>query len=90
MTLTNSRRRALEIVRDHGPIGGAAFGYRMWPQHATKNRRLRPQGAGFSGGGYLGKLRMAGLVTQVWDKNSYCGMYVLTVDGYAAIREATQ
>lgn len=82
--LSEARRRALEIVRDHAPIGGSRFGYLMWQKHKRFDRSLRPQGAGFAGAGYLAKLCTAGLVEQIHTP-AYCYEYRLTPEGRRAL-----
>ena len=61
-TLTPAQRRALTILAAEGPMGPSTFGHKMWPKHATLNRELRAQGAGYAGGTYLSKLQRLGLV----------------------------
>lgn len=67
--LTPSRRRALEILRDHGPIRPREFARVMWPDSpgwnfpAKSGPRGTHRGGGMylAAGGLLGKLRREGL-----------------------------
>lgn len=79
--LTTAQRRALEILVKHGELGGAQFGYKMWPKHSEYGRPLRPQGAGFAGGGYLRKLEKLGLVDHWHNEHRYCAMYRISKKG---------
>lgn len=83
--LSVSARRALEIVRDHGPIGGARFGHMMWPRKRNSSRGLRDQGAGFAGGAYLAKLSARGLIDR-WGGIGNHSDYRLSAAGRAALR----
>ena len=63
-------RRALAILREHGPLSPTEFAEKMWPDSPAweKVYKCGPYGASRgraivrSGGGFLGKLFAAGLV----------------------------
>jgi len=86
--LTPTRRRALEIVRDGGPILPGHFAERMWPDSECWRHvhKCGPYGASqgvmmaMAAGGFLGKLGKAGLVC--WFGSAG---YMLTAQGYAAL-----
>lgn len=56
--LTPIQIRALEVLRDEGPLISSFAGAAIWPDRQFKNA----QGEAFAGGGLLGKLRIRGLV----------------------------
>ena len=62
-TLTLAQVKALTILAEHGPLSPAQFAERMWPDspawHFSGPRRAV---MGYTGGGYLGRLRRLGLV----------------------------
>ena len=68
--LSPKRRRALEILRDCGPISPAQFAEYMWPESPcwTHIHKCGNKGASqgvmmaMAGGGFLGKLRRDGLI----------------------------
>lgn len=69
--LTDSAIKALEVLRDHGPLPPREFGEYFWGQDHPGWRRISkagPYGSTTGGGmnlaagGYLGKLRKQGLV----------------------------
>jgi hypothetical protein len=64
-SLTEAQRRALSALQDAGPRGltAAEFGRLMWESPAWTQRSS--QGYARAGGGFLGKLRRAGLASQM-------------------------
>lgn len=93
--LTDAQRRALEIVRDHGPIYPSEFGKRMWPDHDGHRRYVRcgPNGVTRGGGmrlaagGFLGKLAAKGWIrrsVRVSSPTMFTG-YALTNAGRKAL-----
>ncbi len=68
--LSDPQIRALEIIKEHGPVTPHQFALLMWPDSAGWHRITKcgpkeaTHGGGMSlaGGGYLGKLRKKGLV----------------------------
>ena len=93
MTLTPARRKALEIIRDHPGIRPRGFAEKMWPDseawsHHTKcgpNGVTRGGGMPLAAGGFLGKLRHAGLVWN--DLRNYNNDYHLTEKGKEALKD---
>lgn len=79
MKITACTRKALAILRDHGPQRPSEFAKRMWPNspkwnvHYKCGPRGSHQGGAMSqaGGAYLGKLRKAGLVADGWWPQPY-------------------
>lgn len=77
MPLTDNERRALEILRDRGPLTPGRFARLMWPtskgwKHAVKcGIKGAHQGGGMyrAGGAYIGRLRKKGLAT--WAPREY-------------------
>jgi len=71
--LTPKRRRALEIIRDHGPIGPGRFAEYMWPDSPCWQKVYKCGNAGSSrgtmmamaAGGFLGKIWDDGLIIAV-------------------------
>lgn len=97
MPLTEAQKRALTIVRDYHekhrhPIRPTEFSKLMWPDSEGHHRHTKcgPSGVSHGGGmrlaagGYLGKLRKAGLVTYTWSRYDGNG-YVLSKDGKEAL-----
>lgn len=76
MDLTKPQRKALEILRDHGPLRAGAFAAIMWPDSpgwssVTKcgpNGSTSGGGMNLAGGAYLGKLRRKGLTNRFGDR----------------------
>ena len=97
MGLTASQRRALEIVRDHGPIKPREFSEKMWPESPGHQRYskcgpsgvTRGGGMNLAAGGYLGRLRKRGWVKSeyaFWVHSYYRDLgYVLTDEGREAL-----
>ncbi|HEX5704922.1 MAG TPA: hypothetical protein VFX97_17120 [Pyrinomonadaceae bacterium] len=90
MTLTNSQRRALEIVRDHPGIAPREFAEFMWPDsdghsNLTNCGRGVTRGGGMNlaGGGYLGKLCRKGLVYRSPQRGSFG--YCVSSEGSKAL-----
>jgi hypothetical protein len=87
--LTPIQIRALAILRDKGPLLSACAGEQIWPDRKFKSR----QGAGFSGGGILGKLDKSGLVTVEYRRADASGRswpkgWALTSKGRSALAKA--
>jgi hypothetical protein len=97
--LTNSQRRALQIVAEHGPIRPARFADLMWPDSPGHMRSYNcgPYGASIgiamarAAGGYLGRLRVRGWVREEWHHAPWGGIeddgWVLTKEGRQALEE---
>lgn len=91
--LTEARRRALEIVRDHPGISASNFAARMWPDSEGWQHRRKCGGYGVHNGGgmyvaagqYLGKLRKIGLVRRDYAKQP--PETFLTPSGRSALQE---
>lgn len=93
-TLTKPQRRALEIVRACGPIGGAAFAAQMWPQCKGK-RTSKRAGYNLRAGSYLSWLNRHGLLS--WHQpplHSFlhrgCLLYELSEQGARALDAAEE
>ena len=92
--LTTKARRALEIVRDHGPIKPSWFAKKMWPDAPGWQRfsKCGPNGAHqgsgmmMAGGGFLAKLRRRGLVSMRFRASYH--EYELTTEGQEALHAA--
>ncbi len=56
--LTPIQIRAMQVLKDKGPILTGCAGEEIWPEKQFKNS----QGAALAAGGVLGKLRKRGLV----------------------------
>jgi hypothetical protein len=88
--VTAIRRRALTILRDHGPLAPLAFAELMWPDAPAWNTSTKAgkygstTGGGIirAGGAYLAKLRKAGLVQHYPGDDR---QHVLTDAGRAAL-----
>ena len=65
--ITETTRRALEIIRSHRITAPRQFARFMWPDNPgwsrTTRAGVRGGGMALAGGGYLGKLRKRGLIT---------------------------
>lgn len=89
--LTPPQRRALEIIRAHGPITPGRFADLMWPNSPGHNRihKCGPYGASkgvmmaMVGGGYLGKLWKRGLIRPVFD--GYIREWIISPAGLHAL-----
>ena len=87
--LTPSQSKALEILRDEGPLRGREFARAMWPDSPgwTRVAKCGPggshQGGGMygAGGAYMGKLRHLGLAEYI----SYTEGYCITMAGRDAL-----
>ena len=97
MKLTDSQRRALEILRDNPGIRPREFGERMWPdsdcwQHRSKcGSRGVTVGGGMNlaAGGYLGKLYRLKLASCSVRHPRYSrDGWGLTQEGREALKEA--
>lgn len=91
MTLTPGFRRALEILRDHGPIQPSRFAKFMWPDSEKWSNHVgrgSHQGGGMylAGGWLLGKLQSRGWAKRS-DREFHGVNYHLTGEGRAALRE---
>ena len=71
--MTKPRERALEILREHGPLSAASFARLMWPDSIAWKRTTRRHdgksgaygGAQWmSAGAFLSRMRKDGLVYQ--------------------------
>lgn len=89
MRITENVLRALEILEKKGPLTAKWFAEEFWPDHPGWKRvsnighgATRGVGMWFAGGGYLGKLRKAGLVT---DGEHYT--YRITSKGQRILKE---
>lgn len=91
--LTAARRRALEIIRDHGPIGPGVFAVYMWPDSPCWKKvykcgnqaSSRGIAMAYAAGGFLGKLRREDLITPPnWTMPI---QYVLSTEGYRVLSE---
>jgi hypothetical protein len=92
--MTKSQRKALEILRDHGPILPAAFAEKMWPDSPCWNRSYKCGAYGShrggamyrAAGGFLGKLRKKGWALQ---RESILGGwnvgYIISIKGKKAL-----
>ena len=83
--VTETTKRALEIIRDHHITMPHQFARFMWPDNPAWSRTtkagVRGGGMNLAGGGYLGKLRKWGLIT-----GGFNGMVAhLTSEGWRAI-----
>jgi hypothetical protein len=102
MPLTAKRKQALEILRDweseYGqPIAPREFARKMWPDspgwkrhYKVNNGVAQGRGMWLAGGSYLQRLTRDGLVREVWDRTLYLRRYVLSGNGYDALRESGQ
>ena len=87
--LTTAQRRALEILRDKGPLPPREFSRWMWPDNIAHQATgkcgaygvTRGTGMHLAGGAYLGKLSKAGLVSYDVRARSY----VPSAAGHAAL-----
>lgn len=97
--LTQPQKRALRILRDHGPLRPREFAGLMWPDSPGWNRlhNCGPYGAAYGtmmpmcGGGYLAKLKYRGWVEESW-RRSWDGQirskgYILTPKGRELAKE---
>lgn len=93
MTLTDSRRRALLVVRDAPGIRPEEFARRMWPDNPGWDRfsnigrggSRAGVGMALAGGGYLGRLKKAGLVRMAVSGDEFG--YQITADGLDLLAE---
>jgi hypothetical protein len=95
--LTKAQRRALEIVRDKGPVIPGQFAHFMWPDSSAWGYQYNSghgaaavgRGIVRSGGAYLGKLYHRGWVRRLYDRDMemYRG-YVLTEEGERVLVES--
>lgn len=91
--LTEPQRRALLIIKEHGPIRPREFAKAMWPDAPGWKRACKcgpngsTKGSGMitAGGAYLGRLRKMRLVRPSYD---WKAGYVLSTTGRKALREA--
>lgn len=96
--MTEAQRRALTIVQDYcekyrHPIRPREFSKLMWPDseghhHHTKcgnHGSTHGGGMWLAGGGYLGKLRHAGLL--LYSGGSYDSGYMISAKGREALME---
>ena len=96
--LTKPQRKALQILRDHGPIQPREFAKKMWPDSPCWRHHIKcgPSGSHRGGGmylaagGYLGKLGRRGWAKPkykflYWDKFSTNIGHILTDAGRAAL-----
>lgn len=91
--LTRSQRRALIILRDHGPMMPRDFAEHMWPTSDGWHRYAKcgpkgvHQGGGMyrAAGAYLGKLCRLGLVEHA--RNSRWNGYLISKEGRQALRQ---
>ena len=82
-------RRALTILRDHGPLTPREFAEKMWPDSPAWKRvnKCGPYGATKgraiveSGGGFLGKLRKQGLAELYWDRRLDIDQHIISEQG---------
>lgn len=69
--ITETTKRALEIIRNHRITAPRQFAEFMWPDSQgwsrTTHAGVRGGGMSLAGGGYLGKLRKLGLITGGFD-----------------------
>lgn len=90
-TLSEAQKKALEIIRDHGPIRPREFARKMWPDSEGWRRSSRAGlygssrggGMNLAAGGYLGKLARKGWIVMLYERLTYGGHsrgYVLTPD----------
>lgn len=92
LKLTPIQIRALEVLRDQGPLITSMAGQEIWPDRKFKNS----QGAALAGGGLLGKLRIRGLVEVKYrdrldnEGSRWPDGWVLTSRGRAALRAAEE
>jgi hypothetical protein len=93
--LTPSKRRALEVLAAfRGGLTAARFAALMWPDAPAWNKsgRCGPYGSSRglgirqAGGGFLGKLRKAGLSASYY-KEGHLRLHVITADGLEALRQ---
>lgn len=96
--MTPGYRRALEIIRDDGPISPSRFAEKMWPDspHWQESYKCgqygstRGRGVVLAGGSLMGKLRTRGWVTHPYARYGpdiydwYT--YVLTTKGQDALQ----
>lgn len=95
--LTDKQIKALIILRDHGPMRPEEFARRMWPDALgwKKHGKCGPYGATtgvgmrLGAGGYLGRLRKAGLAEYRWSADRYGTYTGISPDGLDALRERT-
>lgn len=92
---TPGMRRALEILRDHGPLTPANFAKRYYPKDDPGWKRQAKCGYGshagsglvMGAGGFLGKLRHMGLAEAV-DEYGQLRQTRITAAGKAWLKEA--
>lgn len=65
-TLTHYERKALTVLRDHGPFGyPSAIGYKLFegePEKGVRKPNPSPQGMALAAGRFLYKLEKRGLI----------------------------
>lgn len=94
--LTESQAKALNILKDHGPLSPRQFARLMWPDSPGWCRvskcgpygSTRGGGMNLAGGGYLGKLHRKGWVEPSraeWPLGQHC----ISAQGLEALREET-
>lgn len=87
MTLSDTQRKALEIMSDGETHGGAMFGYKVFGDEKKNGGTRAAQGAGRIAGGLLAKMAQAGLVERWGDAHSH-SRYRITRAGRAALGAA--
>ena len=88
-------RRALSILREHGPMTAGEFAREMWPDspawkrvyNCGPNGATRGRGLVKSGGSFLGKLAKQELVEVGWDRHSTVNLHSLSQHGRYVLRE---
>lgn len=91
--LSPKRRRALEIIRDFGPLSPGRFAQRMWPKSPCWSRiyKCGPNGASrgimmaVAAGGFLAKLRDDGLIIAAERRRGPPTEYDLSFKGLRAL-----
>ena len=82
-------RRALTILRQHGPMTASEFAREMWPESPAWNRfykcgpsgATRGRGLVKSAGSFLGKLRKQGLAELYWDRRLASDQHIVSQQG---------
>lgn len=90
--MTDSQKKALEILRDHGPMTAGWFAERMWPDSPNWGKHFNSgsgcvvgKGMRLCGGSYLGRLRKIGLVHRGGERFN---MYKISSKGLALLDQS--
>jgi len=95
--MTPTRKRALRILREFPGLTPRAFGKLMWPDNPnwSAHTKCGPRGTSYGGGmnlaagGFLGRLRMDGLVEVHHDRHGISS-HRLSTRGCQALEEESE